>query len=135
MGHFRGLCVLRGQAFDIDPVQAALDVFGQDVDTAVVAGRDGTVDGATGGVDKDLDHPGTGCVTVDVTAELESERVMDQRHVELIGGIEDPVFFGGHVEHGAVAAVTEFVPELEAVAGFGEAFGAGAADVDAGAGA
>src|SRR4030095_14098356 len=91
-GHRRRFRIVILQPVDVDAVLANLDSLHEDVDSVVIAGRGkvGEVDGAgsaTVAFQKNFDESSAGRRPADFPTQLIGEWIMDQRRIELVGGV------------------------------------------------
>ena len=121
--------VLRLQSPGIDPVLAHLDPVHQHINARVT----GRVDRPGARTHKiDLHKAGIRRVAPDVPAELVHEGIMNEHRLEVVRSVHHPVAVGGHSQGRQRAVVVPLVTELQPIAGLFDAFGAGAANGNAG---
>lgn len=115
---------------EVEAHAIALDLFGEDVNAGEVGGGDFSAIGIL----EDDDDFTFRSMCAEHFGESEGDGVVDEGSVVGgVGGVEDPVGFGGHAERGAGAVGIALIPEFDGKRFAGESAGAGAADPAAGA--
>ena len=105
---------------------ADADLLGQHVQALVLVGGQ-----RAQLVHEDLHEPGPWRVFADVPGQLVHERVVDADRFEIVRGVQDPLRFGGHAQHGLFKVLVVLVGPLERVLLLGQPGAARAADLDA----